>query len=209
MSKKFVTMVLVALLAMTCVFAYKGEIKVGLNAGVGSDNAVFEASDGSKVTCIILGANVTGSVHYGLSDSSYVKLELGLNTYNEAAFYVNDTQVASYTGIEDERKPNCVYYLGYVYNMPLGRNGIFEWEFGAGLQGMLGSCLTSNDFNFSLGIGVEETMIFNITNNIAITATTRSGVQILNTNKELKDFLSGLNLLSIPVYFTAGVTYSL
>jgi len=206
MSKRFLTLVLVALLAMTCAFAYRGEIKIGISGGAGSDNVLFESSKGS-VTGIVLGGNITGVFQYGLSDSSSVKLEVGLNAYDEAAIYVNDDKVATYEGINLDRDPNAVFYLGYAYSMPLFGDGFVEWEVGAGLQGMAGSCFTSNDFNLSLGLGLEETFIFNISDSFAITSSTRAGIQLLNTNKELVDYLSD-GYRAIPVYFTSGVTYS-
>ncbi len=205
MNKKFLTIVLVVLLAMTCAFAYKGEIKVGLSGGAGSNNVAYDDGD-NRLTGILMGGNLTASVHYGLSDSSYVKLEAGVNTYNTGAIYINGEKKKDY---DEERDPNAVFYLGYVYNMTIGRSGLFEWELGAGLQGIAGSTFKGNDFNLSLGIGFEETVIFNITNNIALTATTRTGIQFVNTNKSFADWLKSVNSLSIPVYFTAGATYSL
>ena len=207
MSKKFLTIGLVVLLAMTCVFAYSGEIKVGFSAGAGSDNVIF-TKETNSVTGIVLGGNVNGIFQYGLSDSSYVKLEVGLNTYNAAAIYVNDVKVEEYDEINLDRKPNAVFYLGYAYSFPLFSSSIIEYETSVGLQGMAGSCFTSNDFNFSLGIGVEETFIFNINNSFAITSSARTGIQLFNTNKELVNYLSD-GFRAIPVYFTLGATYSI
>ncbi len=73
---------------------------------------------------------------------------------------------------------------------------------------MAGSCFTSNDFNLSLGLGLKETFIFNITDSFAITSSTRAGIQLFNTNKEMTEYFSN-GYRQIPVYFTAGVTYSL
>jgi hypothetical protein len=206
MNKKVFTTILVFLIAMTCAFAYKGEIKVGLDLGVGSDNVAYD--DGTnKATGIVLGGNLTGSVQYGLSDSLAFKAELGFNTYSDGAIFVNDEQKYNYE-IAD-RNPNCVFYFGAVYNLSIGRSGLFEWEFGAGLQGTAGSCFKTNAFNLSLGLGFEETFIFNVTDNIAVTATTRAGVQVVNTNSEFANWIKECDSMSIPVYMTAGVTYSL
>lgn len=205
MNKKLFTVILVVLLAMTCAFAYKGEIKIGLSAGAGSNNVSYDDST-NRLTGILLGGNLTASVHYGISDDSYVKLEAGVNTYNTGAIYVNGEKYKDY---DEERDPNAVFYLGYVYNMTIGSSGMFEWEIGAGLQGIAGSNFKGNDFNLALGLGFEETFIFNITNNLALTSTTRAGIQFVNTNKDFADWLKSVNSLSIPVYFTAGVTYSL
>ncbi len=206
MNKKVFAIVLIVLIAMTSAFAYKGETKIGLDIGTGSDNLAYDDNK-NRATAIEMGANITGSIQYGLSDSSAVKFELGLNTYSEGTIYVNDKADKVYD-ISD-RDPNAVFYLGLVYNLSIGRSGLFEWEFGAGLQGTAGSCFLGNKQNLSLGIGFEESFVFNISNSFAITATTRAGIQFVNTNKEYRDYLESVNSLSIPVYITAGVTYSL
>ena len=208
MNKKVFALVLVVLLAMTCVFAYKGETKIGIDLGVGSDNAAYDDNK-HKVTAIVLGGNVTASVQYGLTESSAIKAEVGFNTYSEGVIYVDDVAVETYDNINLERQPNCVFYIGYVYNLPIGRNDLFEWEFGAGLEGEIGSSFVNNDFNLGLGIGFEETFIFNVTSNLAITATTRTGIRFVNTNNTMSSYLAETNMLSIPVFMTAGVTYSL
>lgn len=209
MNKKVFALVLVVLLAMTCVFAYKGETKIGIDLGVGSDNAAYDdgKTKSNTATLIELGGNVTASIQYGLSESSAIKAEVGFNTYSEIAIFANNENMGQ--GTIEDRNPNCVFYLGYVYNMPIGRNDLFEWEFGAGLEGAVGSWLAGNDFNLALGIGFEETFIFNVTSNLAITATTRAGIRFVNTNKDCADFLANSSSLSIPVFMTAGVTYSL
>lgn len=206
MNKKVFTTILVVLIAMTCAFAYKGEIKVGLDLGVGSDNVAYD--DGTnKATGIVLGGNLTGSVQYGLSDSLAFKAELGFNTYSDGAIYLNGEVYQNY--VITDRNPNCVFYFGYVYNMALGNSGLFEWETSVGLQGAAGSCFKGNDFNLSLGLGFEETFLFNITKSLSVNLTTRAGIQFINTNSEFAKWLSDCNSLSIPVFMTAGVTYSL
>lgn len=206
MNKKVFTVVLVILCAMTCVFAYRGETKLSFNLGAGSDNVAYD--DGTnKANGIVLGGNATVAIQYGISDDSYTKVEVGFNTYNDGAIYVNGKKTDEYV-IED-RNPNCVFYLGYVYNMNLGNNGIVEWETSFGLQGAAGSCFKTNDFNLSLGLGVEEVIIVNITNNLGINFGLRSGIQFVNTNTEFVDWLNDCRSLSIPVFITAGVTYSL
>ncbi len=201
MSKKILTIGLVVLLAMTCAFAYSGEIKVGINAGVGSDNR-----SQNNTNILELGGNVTGCVYYGLSDSTFVKFELGLNTYSIGATYYNGKENSEY---DLDRNPNAVFYLGFVYNLPLGRNGLFEWELSAGLQGLAGSSFFDDKFNLSLGLGVEETIIFNLTNSFAITTSTRTGVQFVNTNKDVASSLEKYDQTAIPVYITVGANYSL
>ena len=206
MNKKIFTMVLVALLAMTCVFAAKGDVKVGLDLGVGSDNVAYDDGN-NRANAITIGLNVTGSVKYCVSDSVFVKAELGFNTYTEAAIYVND--VRKYDTELADRNPNCVFYAGAVYNIPIGRSELFEWEFGAGLQGTAGSCFKTNDFNLSLGLGFEETVIFNLTKELSFTATTRAGIQVFNSNTKYANWLKDRDSKSIPVYMTLGATYSL
>lgn len=58
MNKKIFTVILVVLLAMTCAFAYKGEIKVGLSAGAGSNNVSYD-DEINRLIGILMGGNLT------------------------------------------------------------------------------------------------------------------------------------------------------
>ena len=208
MNKKVFTMILVVLLAMTFVFASRGETKVSLNLGVGSDNVAYDSDKpNEKLNGIVIGGNATVAVQYGLSSDDYLKAEIGFNTYSDGAIYLNGEVYQNY--VITDRNPNCVFYFGYVYNMALGNSGLFEWETSVGLQGAAGSCFKGNDFNLSLGLGFEETFLFNITKSLSVNLTTRAGIQFINTNSEFAKWLSDCNSLSIPVFMTAGVTYSL
>jgi hypothetical protein len=207
MNKKILTVVLVALLAMTGVFAsvYRGETRVGLNLGMGADGWGKSVDNGTDVL-VYGGAYIAGTFQYGLSDCLAVKAEAGVNTYSQfVRSYANGT---SSKGETTSRPANFAVSAAIVYDLPIGR--IFDIQLQFGADALIGkSSFGSDEFNVALGVDCGVAFVVNFTDEISLVVNSKYNFYVANTNETIKKAVSDYSMVFIGAQNTVGVTYSL
>ncbi len=206
MNKKILTIVLVVLLAMTCVFAYKGEMQVGLNLGSGFDGyGMMIDKDTTKVS-LYNGLYAAGTFQYGLTDSLYAKAEVGVNTFFR--FISAEAGEDPSSTDTDSRTPNVLVSAALVYDIPIGR--IFAIDLQIGVDSIIGKpSYGSETFNASIGLGFGSSLVFNITDDLSISSNSKLAVYFVNTNSAYRDALTKGDVVLVGVQNNVGITYSL
>ena len=201
MNKKVLTLVLVVFLAMTCVFAYRGEIKVGLNLGAGLDGWSKSNSGSKNDVGLYAGFYGTGTFQYGLTDSFSIKAEVGVNTFSQIIRNGKATSVSS-------RTANVLASVAAVYDLPIDR--IFAMDVQVGLDSIIGKPAVSSDgSNVALGLGLGTGFIVNCTDEIAVSLRVKLPIYLINTNSAYRETISNGNYTLLGAQCNLGITYSL
>lgn len=201
MNKKVLTLVLVVFLAMTCVFAYRGEIKVGLNLGAGLDGWSKSNSGSKNDVGLYAGFYGAGTFQYGLTDSFSIKAEVGVNTFSQIIRNGKATSVSS-------RTANVLASVAAVYDLPIDR--IFAMDVQVGLDSIIGKPAVSSDgSNVALGLGLGTGFIVNCTDEIAVSLRVKLPIYLINTNSAYRETISNGNYTLLGAQCNLGITYSL
>ena len=201
MNKKVLTLVLVVFLAMTCVFAYRGEIKVGLNLGAGLDGWSKSNSGSKNDVGLYAGFYGAGTFQYGLTDSFSIKAEVGVNTFSQIIRNGKATSVSS-------RTANVLASVAAVYDLPIDR--IFAMDVQVGLDSIIGKPAVSSDgSNVALGLGLGTGFIVNCTDEIAVSFRVKLPIYFINTNSAYRETISNGKYTLLGAQCNLGITYSL
>lgn len=208
MNKKILAIVLVVLLAMTCAFAYRGEMKVGANLGYGLDGWGYSTSTTSSDVTVKLygGIYAAGTFQYGLTNSLYVKAEVGVNTFYE---FITSTTGGTPSKVKtDSRTPNALVSAALVYELPIGK--LFALDFQVGVDSILGKpSIGAEKFNASIGAGFGSGFVVNITDDISLSYNSKISLYFANTNSAYRDIISNNNYILVGAQNNIGITYSL
>ncbi len=208
MNKKFLTIVLVVLLTMTSVFAYRGEMKVGANLGYGLDGYGYSVSPTSSDVTVKLygGIYAAGTFQYGLTDSLYAKAEVGVNTFYE---FITSTTGGTPSRVDtNSRTTNALVSAALVYDIPIGR--IFAIDLQIGVDSILGKpSVGAEKFNASIGVGFGSGFVVNITDDISLSYNSKISLYFANTNSAYRDVISKNDYILIGAQNNIGITYSL
>ncbi len=206
MNKKVLTVVLVVLLAMTSVFAYSGEMKVGLNLGSGVDGYGQSVGESSADATLYSGFYASGVFQYGLTDSLSVKAEVGLNTFSQ--FVRSTTGKDASTTKTDSRTANVIVSAAVVYDLPIGK--LFAIDLQLGADAIMGKpSLGSEKFNISMGMSLGSALVLNFNEQIALNINSKVALYFANSNKAYREALAKTTTVLIGVQNNIGVTYSL
>lgn len=206
MNKKILTIILVVLLAMANVFAYRGEVKIGANLGAGADGWGKSIDEDHTDVLVQGGVYAAGVVSYGLSDTVYLKSELGINTFSK--FVRSTTGSETATG-STNRTPIGLLSVAAVYNIPIGR--ILDINLQAGIDSSFGKASYGSErpFNISIGLGLGAEFAFNITDEMAITLNSKLAFYFFNTDSTYRNSVSANNVILVGAQNNIGITYSL
>lgn len=206
MNKKILTIILVVLLAMANVFAYRGEVKIGANLGAGADGWGKSIDEDHTDVLVQGGVYAAGVVSYGLSDTVYLKSELGINTFSK--FVRSTTGSETATG-STNRTPIGLLSVAAVYNIPIGR--ILDINLQAGIDSSFGKPFYNTEvpFNISIGLGLGAEFAFNITDEMAITVNSKLAFYFFNTDSTYRNSVSANNVILVGAQNNIGITYSL
>ncbi len=221
MSKKLFAIILIVCLAVGVAFAEKGDIKVGAQAGFGTDR--FRIAGEMMNVKSVQKYNNNGfffvaTGEYDVTDEIGVKLEAGILTMGETQFYVKTGDSDADTeGLEDSVPVNFSVYLGGQYAFDITDEiGIAA---GLGLDMMIGknyiSESVSDEVNARIGVGAEVMGSYAVTKDIDVTLGARYAIYFINTNSKVSDNVSHLrDDLDVSVFQSglkifAGATYAL
>lgn len=204
MNKKILTIILVVLLAMANVFAYRGEVKIGAN--LGADGWGKSIDEDHTDVLVQGGVYAAGVVSYGLSDTVYLKSELGINTFSK---YVRSTTGSETATGSTNRTPIGLLSVAAVYNIPIGK--ILDINFQAGIDSSFGKPFYNTEvpFNISIGLGLGAEFAFNITDEMAITLNSKLAFYFFNTDSTYRNSVSANNVILVGAQNNIGITYSL
>lgn len=204
MKRKIIAVVLVVLAAMSFAFAGKGDSSIGVQIGSGADAFGMSSGETSKVAMEI-GFYLAGSYEYGLSDSFGLKAEAGINSFSKMV--VSD---GKNTGSSTSERPmSAALYAGFVYDIPIGREGMFAIDLGAGVDTLIFKVSKKAKTIASVGIGFDTTIKFNLSDNVSITSNARIGVPLLYTDESYKQILKDMGVLNFTMKSSFGVVYTL
>ena len=203
MNKKVLTLVLVVFLAMTCVFAYRGEIKVGLNLGAGLDGWSKSNSGSKNDVGLYAGFYGAGTFQYGLTDSFSIKAEVGVNTFSQ--FIKSNSNPVS----TNSRTANVLASVAAVYELPLDR--IFAMDVQVGLDSIIGQPAVGSGYgsNVAIGVGLGTGFIVNCTDEIAVSLRVKLPIYLINTNSAYGETISNGKYTLLGAQCNLGITYSL
>ena len=206
MNKKFFTIVLVVLLAMTCVFAYKGEMKVGANLGVGVDGTGKSIDKNTTETRLYGGLYGAGTFQYGLTDGLYVKAEVGANNFS--LFYHTISGKDPVSVETDSRTTNVIVSAGLLYDIPIGR--IFAIDLQLTAETIFGKpAYSSETSNVAYGVGFGSAAVFNITDDFSVNFNSKFSIYIASSNSEYAKIVKDNGLILVGAQENIGFTYSL
>ncbi len=219
MNRKVFVIVIMICLVMSFGFAEKGDIRVGVQVGYGSDDSIIKSD--SQESCITNGGlklNLMGE--YGLAEDLYLKMELGVDLMDETTVSITGDSTSGSVKTYDNPGPNFLAYVGAEYKFDIGKR--FDILLGAGVDFALGKQLMTDSVepaaNGRLGVGAEAGAAFDITEDIHIFAGFKYAIYFLNTNTKDKGSVgwmlknardSGYKTSQMLYTGIAGVTYSL
>ena len=206
MNKKILTVVLVVLLAMTCAFAYKGEMKVGANLGVGLDGWGQAIDDDHADVLLYGGLYGAGTFQYGLTEGLYVKAEVGVNNFTKGYRSITGQEVKEFS--TDSRTPNVIVSAGLLYDIPIGR--IFAIDLQVSAETIFGKpSYGSEKSNVAYGVGFGSALVFNITDDISLNFNSKFSIYLASSNADYAKILNDGDIVLVGAQDNIGFTYSL
>ena len=211
--KKVFAIVLIVCLAMTAVFADKGDFKIGAQVGLGLDSSTAKKTVATVETTTKTsnsGFYFAAAAEYEFADNIALKASAGLNLFGKAKTSTSGAG-ASLSGSNDENTPaNFSLYVGGQYAIEVNKK--LDLNIGAGLDLMSGKLSKDDDAksNTRIGLGIETVIRYAVQDNLAIDFGTRFGIYFANTNSDVKDIIDAFDSYSnLGVKIYAGATYSL
>ena len=219
--KKVFAIVLIVCLAMTAVFAAKGDIKLGAQVGLGTDTIKLTQSDSIYSVTKNNGFYVAGTGEYFFSDAFAGRFEFGINTMGKANTNVKVGSL-SYDGTASDAAPLKISaYVGGEYDIELSKT--FDLFLGAGWDMMIGKESNADDAktNAAMGIGFEAIGALELSKGFNLTFGVKYGIHFVNSDDQIKEDLETINnVLSYitsdevkvghtTFKFFAGITFAL
>ena len=219
--KKVFAIVLIVCLAMTAVFADKGDFKLGAQVGLGTDAIKLTQSDSIYSKTNNSGFYFAGTGEYFFSDAFAGKVEFGINTMGKGKTVVNVGSL-SYDGTASDASPlQLSAYVGGEFNIELSKT--FDLLIGAGWDMMIGKESNADDAktNAAMGLGLEAIGALELSKGLDLTFGVKFGAYFVNSDDQIKKDLQNIN--SVLSYlgtddvkvghssfkFFAGITYAL
>lgn len=212
--KKVFAIVLIVCLAMTAVFADKGDFIVGAQVGFGTENISITKDSDNYVKVNNSGFYFAGTGEYFFSDAFAGKVEFGLNTMGKAKSTGSALGISS-TSTADEASPVMLSaYVGAEYNLELSKT--FDLVLGAGWDMMIGKESNADDAktNAAMGVGFEVLGALELQKNLDLTFGVKYGIFFVNSDDDLADTYSTFadndcKVSNSSFKFFAGITYAL
>ena len=212
--KKVFAIVLIVCLAMTAVFADKGDFKLGAQVGVGTENLSITKDSDNYVKVSNAGFYFAGTGEYFFSDAFAGKVEFGLNTMGKAKSAGKALSIAFDTTADDPSPAMLSAYVGAEYGIELSKT--FDLYIGAGWDMMIGKESNADDAktNAAMGLGFELVGALELQKNLDLTFGVKYGLFFVNTDDDLADAYSTFadndcKVSNSSFKFFAGITYSL
>ncbi len=208
MNKKILTVVLVVLFAVTSVFAYKGEMKVGASMGLGFDGWGYTINEDEKTSQVGMYGGFCGSANfqYGLTNSLYLKGEVGINTFSKYV-KVKTNEEPVFPNVSP-RKPNFLVSAAVVYDIPIGT--ILNIDLQIGVDTAIGKpSYGSEESDIAIGLGLGLGLGFNITQQISLGLNAKLSAYMANTNAKYAELLKADEVALLGLQNNIYVTYSL
>lgn len=210
MNKKVFVLVLVVLLAMTCAFAYKGEMKVGANIGYGADGwGQSTTSSGNTNTRVALDAGLyaAGTFQYGIANDFYFKAEVGVNTFSKHGYSDNGEKSKV---IDSDRTANVIASVAILYDIPIGKIFAIDLQIGADtIFGMPSYWNSKYKKNVGCGLSFGSGVAINFTDDFALNFNSKVTVYFSCLDSDYAKMVSDLGLILIGLQENIGITYSL
>ena len=207
--KKVFAIVLIVCLAMTAVFADKGDFKVGAQVGMGFD--FIKGTINSTSTTVATsnkGFYFAGAAEYEFADNIALKAAIGANLMGKPSI---TTTIGSNSGtLEGEKEPGKFsLYVGGQYNIEVSKQ--IDVRLGAGFDMLSGKFADDEDgSNAAMGLGLESVIAFKVEKNFSIDLGIRFSMYFINTNSDYKDYIKNYDKYSnTALKIFAGATYTL
>ena len=212
--KKVFAIVLIVCLAMTAVFADKGDFKVGAQAGYGTLALSIKKDSNNYITANNGGFYFAGAAEYSFSDAFAGKVELGLNTMGKAKSSGAIAGIST-SGTASEASPaQFSVYFGLQYNIEVSKD--LDLGIGAGWDMMIGKETSDDDAktNAAMGAGFEVVAAYKMNKSTALTFGTKLGLLFINSDDDIADAYSTAadndwKVSQTSIKFFAGVTFAL
>ena len=211
--KKLFAIVLIVCLAMTAVFADKGDFKLGAQLGMGlvSEKAKQKivTVDTTTVTSNA-GFLFAAAAEYEFADNIAIKAEVGMNLLGKATVKVT-AEGHTETATADEKSPALfAMYFGGQYNIEVSKQ--LDLRLGAGFDMLSGKMDNSDDAekNSRIGLGLEAIIAYKLEDNFSLDFGSKFSIFFANTNKDYADAVKNLDSYSSTGFkFFAGATFTL
>jgi len=218
MIKKIVLVLIVSCLAFGMAFAAKGDIKVGGQAGFGTDRTRRQIILGTDTKEVIKAYNngffFTASGEYDVTDEIGVKLEAGILTMGTGKIRTIVKDLDQDNTVDGDEAPvNFSLYLGGQYEFNIGED--FALAAGAGVDMMLGKQYNEADkANGRIGVGAEVVGSYAVNKDLSVTLGARYAIYFINTDSDVASNLkdekdAGTKILQSGLKIFAGCTYTL
>ena len=212
--KKVFAIVLIVCLAMTAVFAAKGDFKIGAQAGVGTEAFGAKKDSDNYLKVNNAGFYVAGTAEYYFSDAFAGRAEFGINTMGKAKSTVSILGVST-TKTADKASPLMLSaYVGAEYDIELSKT--FDLLLGAGWDMMIGKLSSDEDAksNAAMGLGLEAIGALELSKKAQLTFGVKYGMLFVNTNDDVADAYTTAadndwKISNGSFKFFAGMTFTL
>ena len=212
--KKVFAIVLIVCLAMTAVFADKGDFKIGAQVGYGTANLSITQDSNNSIKVNNGGFYFAGTAEYFFSDAFAGKAEFGLNTMGKAKTTGTIAGISK-TPTADNASPAMLSaYVGAEFNIELSKT--FDFILGAGWDMMIGKESSADDAktNAAMGIGLEAIGALELQKNLQLTFGVKYGIFFVNTDDDLADAYASFadndcKVSNSSFKFMAGITFAL
>ena len=211
--KKVFAIVLIVCLAMTAVFADKGDFKVGAQLGMGT---VSEKGKEKLLTVDTTTVSSNGGFYFALAgefefaDNIALKAEVGMNLLGKATVKVTAEGHTESATASDKSPALFAMYFGGEYIIEVNKS--INVAIGAGFDMLSGKMDSSDDAesNAKIGLGIESVMGFKLEDNFSLDLGVKFSLFFANSNKDYADSVKNLDSYSSTGFkFFAGATYSL
>lgn len=211
--KKVFAIVLIVCLAMTAVFADKGDFKVGAQAGVGTVSQTIKQKVLTVDTTTVTsngGFYFAGAAEYEFADNIALKAELGMNLLGKATVKIT-SEGSTLSDTDTEKSPALfALYFGGEYIIEVNKS--INIAVGAGFDMLSGKVDNSDDAesNARIGLGIESVLGFKLEKNFTLDLGVKFSLFFANTNKDYADAVKSFDSYSSTgLKFFAGATYTL
>ncbi len=217
MNKKIVAIILIACLAFGVAFAEKGDIKVGAQAGFGTDRIRTSGPLGDEKVVTKTYNNgffFVATGEYDVTDEIGVKLEAGILTMGNTQMNIKSgSEEAGAGSLKDSVPVNFSVYLGGQYAFEITDE--ISIAAGLGLDMMIGNqYLSGDEVNARIGVGAEAVGSYAVTKDIDVSFGARYAIYFINTNSTVTYYISSLrddegHAFQSGLKIFAGCTYTL
>ena len=212
--KKVFAIVLIVCLAMTAVFADKGDFKVGAQVGFGTLGLSVKKDSDNYLKVKNSGFYFAGTAEYDFSDALAGKVEFGLNTMGKAKTTLCVLGVSTNSTASDPSPMQLSAYVGLQYNIELTKE--LDLGLGAGWDMMIGKETNADDAktNAAMGVGFEVVAAYKLNKSTALTLGSKIGLLFINSDDDIADAYSTATdndwkVSQNSLKFFAGVVFSL